>query len=263
MRGASGENSGKFETGQVFIGTSGWIYPHWWEGVFYPPGLPQQKWLNYYARFFNTVEINNSFYRLPSRSVFEKWASESPEGFGFTVKASRFITHMKKLKDPETTTARFLRHVSGLSEKLQILLFQLPPFWKYDQQRVEDFLAWMNAQQILPRPRIAMEIRNPSWRTESFFGLLARYNVCLAFADWPDLDVEEPITADFIYVRRHGPGWLYASSYSDAQLYRLAGRISGWQAEGKDVFVYFNNDAGGFAIQNARRLMELLGIPSG
>ena len=244
--------------GEVYIGTSGWIYPHWGSGVFYPAGMKQSEWLNYYTRHFNTVEVNNSFYRLPERHTFEAWRKSTPDSFRFAVKGSRFITHMKKLNTPEVSAAKFLKNVAGLGEKLAVVLFQLPPFWKVNLKRLEDFLDYMATQTHLPRVRTALEIRNPTWNSPEVFEILRRYNIALVFADWPDLDVEEPVTADFVYVRRHGPTWLYSSDYSPEQLRELAARISGWLRQGKDVFVYFNNDAGGFAVKNALELKALL-----
>ena len=244
--------------GKVFIGTSGWIYPHWGSGVFYPPDLKQDRWLDFYTRHFASVEVNNSFYRLPDKHVFESWKENTPPDFRFAVKASRFITHMKKLGAPKTATAKFLEHVAGLGEKLGVLLFQLPPFWKVNLERLESFLAYLREQGIVPGVRAAFEIRNATWNCPEVHDLMRRYGAALAFADWPDLAVEEPVTADFVYVRRHGPTWLYSSDYSREQLQELAGRIQGWVADGMDVYVYFNNDAGGYAVKNARELQELL-----
>ncbi len=244
--------------GNVWIGTSGWIYPHWGDGVFYPADLKQHDWLDFYARHFATVEVNNSFYRLPSKEVFEAWHKQTPPHFLFAVKGSRFITHMKKLKDPETSTAKFLQNVSGLKEKLGVILFQLPPFWKLNLERLSDFLEYLKEQKIVPGVRIALEIRNPSWHTPELHRVLARHNVALVFADWPDLDVRDPVTADFVYVRRHGPTWLYSSGYSDEHLRELADQIVNWVDSGRDVFVYFNNDAGGYAVENARQLQQFI-----
>ena len=245
--------------GRAFIGTSGWIYPHWGGGVFYPPGLKQEGWLDFYARHFASVEVNNSFYRLPEKHVFESWKAGTPPEFRFAVKASRFITHMKKLGAPESSAAKFLQNVAGLGEKLGVVLFQLPPFWKLNLQRLEAFLAYLQSQQIMPGMRTAFEIRNTTWNCPDAHALLRKYRAALVFADWPDLAVEEPVTADFVYVRRHGPTWLYSSDYSREQLQELAARIRTWLQENRDVYVYFNNDAGGYAVKNARELQELLG----
>jgi len=244
--------------GRVYIGTSGWIYPHWGGGVFYPPELRQEEWFNYYSRHFRTVEINNTFYCLPKREVFENWRRSSPDGFIFVVKASRFITHMKKLKDPASSTRNFLTNASGLGEKIGPVLFQLPPFWNLNLERLREFVQYLNSQEIIPNIKVVLEIRNPTWFCPEVFQILRENNVALCFADWPDLKVREPVTADFIYLRRHGPTSLYSSGYSDEELARDAREIKNWIKEGKDVYVYFNNDAHGWAVKNAKTLEEIL-----
>jgi uncharacterized protein YecE (DUF72 family) len=244
---------------RVFIGTSGWHYRHWSGGVFYPAGLKPSNWLDYYGQHFDSVEINNTFYRLPARCVFEKWHDTTPAHFAFAVKASRFITHMKKLANPEEHVALFLEHASGLGEKLHVLLFQLPPSWKFDPGRLEGLCDFLSRQKIVPGIRSALEVRHASWYGDACLDVLRRYRVSLVLADWPTCIVEGPPTADFVFVRRHGPGHLYASSYSDASLHREAQQIRTWVAEGRSVYVYFNNDADGYAVRNALRLRGILG----
>lgn len=245
--------------GRVYIGTSGWNYKHWGGGVFYPSGLKQNEWLAHYCHVFETVEINYTFYRLPSRAVFEKWRDSVPEGFRFIVKANRFITHVKRLKDPETSVHNFLENMSGLGKKLGPVLFQLPPSWNVNLERLEDLLSYLTSQDIIRDLRVALELRNRSWAVEETFDLLKTFSVALCFADWPDLTIGEPATADFIYVRRHGPGDLYSSCYSAEDLKKDAERIRIWLGEGRDVYVYFNNDGGGYAVKNARTLSENVG----
>jgi uncharacterized protein YecE (DUF72 family) len=248
--------------GRFFVGTSGWNYKHWADGVFYPPGLPQPAWLEFYARTFGSVEINNTFYHLPERHVFEDWHDRTPAGFTFAVKASRFITHMKKLAEAERHVALFLERAAAMREKLGVVLFQLPPFWRFNAARLEGLLGFLRRQSIVPGVRAALEVRHPSWQCAECFHILGRHQTALVFADWPGCRVEGPVTADFAFVRRHGPAGLYASGYSPAALRHDAGRIRDWLADGMDVFAYFNNDACGYAVRDAQRLRKYLGYPS-
>ena len=244
--------------GEVYIGTSGWNYRDWGDGFFYPPGLNQREWLGYYARHFVTVEVNNTFYRLPSREVFVKWRDSVPDGFRFVIKANRFITHVKRLKEPESAVKNFLMNAEGLGEKLGPVLFQLPPSWRVNLERLEAFFAYLKSQTIMPDVKVVLELRNASWAEEKTYALLRVYNVALCFADWPDLTLEEPVTADFVYLRRHGPRELYGSGYSQRELRRDGERIRVWATEGKDVYAYFNNDVGGFAVRDAVTLLEMM-----
>lgn len=241
---------------KLYIGTSGWNYSHW-KGRFYPKDLPQSKWLEFYYQHLDTVEINFSFYRLPDRRTFEGWRTNTPDDFSFAVKVSRFFTHMKKLVRPEKNLVHFLENASGLSEKLKVILFQLPPYWNKNIARLKGLGEYMSNQNIIPGVRCALEIRNSSWLSEDVFVTLRDYNIALAFADWPELPVSEPVTSGFIYIRRHGPSSLYASSYNRKELLALSKEIKAFLKEGKDVFVYFNNDAMAWAVKNA---IELRGI---
>jgi len=245
------------KSSQFHIGTSGWNYKDW-EGIFYPPELKQKDWLGHYYKFFDTVEINNTFYQLPRKEVFEKWYSSVPDSFLLIVKAGRFITHMKKLKEPENSVAQFLENVSCLGEKLGPVLFQLPPFWNINLDRLSQFLEYLTIQKIVPNLRASFELRNATWACENVYALFRRNNIALCFTDWPDLTISEPVTADFIYLRRHGPVELYASGYSDDRLQQDANRIRIWLDEGRDVFAYFNNDMGGFALRDALTLKRMV-----
>jgi uncharacterized protein YecE (DUF72 family) len=242
-----------------FIGTSGWNYRYWSGGIFYPAGLKPVDWLGYYCQHFDSVEINSTFYRLPTGRVFEKWHDTTPANFAFAVKASRFITHVKKLAHPEEHVALLLENASGLGSKLHVLLFQLPPSWTFDRERLEGLCAFLSRQRIVPGIRSALELRHASWYGDACLDVLRQYRVSLVLADWPTCIVEGPPTADLVFVRHHGPRNLYASNYPDAFLRREAGRICTWMAEGKSVYVYFNNDAYGYAVRNALRLKEILG----
>jgi uncharacterized protein YecE (DUF72 family) len=239
------------------IGTSGWNYPHW-SGIFYPRNLKPPAWFQYYAQFFDTVEVNNTFYRLPNPEVFVRWGKEAPSGFCFALKASRFITHVKRLVEPEKSGAEFLRRAARLRGKLGPLLFQMPPTGRANSERLSFFLEYLRHQTILPGAQLTFEFRERSWLAPEILATLERTNVALCLADWPDLLVDGPITADFVYIRRHGATGRYAGSYPRASLRREADRIRGWLGEGRSVYVYFNNDANGHAVANALTLKELL-----
>ncbi|HET6371213.1 MAG TPA: DUF72 domain-containing protein [Nitrospiria bacterium] len=245
-------------TAKSWIGTSGWYYRHWGGGIFYPKGLSSKEWLSYYSRHFRTVELNNSFYRLPRPETFEGWSRKVPKGFLFAVKGSRFITHVKKLIDVESALRRFLENVSNLGEKRGPILFQFPPSWVPDLSRLEDFFRLLSGGGEVFPLKVAVEIRNPDALTSPFFDLLSKYEVSLCLADWRELRIEGPLTASrFVFLRRHGPGG-HDVGYSDADLHADADRISGWLSGGREVFIYFNNDVQGWAIRNANTLSGLL-----
>jgi uncharacterized protein YecE (DUF72 family) len=237
---------------RYFIGSSGWVYPHW-RGTFYPQKLPQAQWLQYYAEHFPTVELNNSFYRLPSEQAFQGWRHKAPDGFRYSVKASRYITHIKRLKSVAEPVETFLSRARHLDDKLGPLLFQLPPGLHRDDERLESFLS------MLPRRfRYVIEFRHESWLDDGIFDILHRYNVGLCVFDMPGLACPLLATADFAYVRFHGAGELYSNCYSDEELDQWAVKIAGL-AKGKDeVYIYFNNDIEGFAIENAKTLTRKL-----
>ncbi|MBA7647153.1 hypothetical protein ES703_54923 [subsurface metagenome] len=237
---------------KYFIGTSGWVYPHW-RDVFYPPKLAQSKWLEFYTQHFPTVELNNSFYRLPSEKAFSNWRDTSPGGFIYAVKVSRFITHIKRLKDVEEPVETFLSRAHHLEEKLGPLLYQLPPNMHRNDERLEAFLS------LLPRGlRHVVEFRHESWLDEEVFAILRKYNVGFCVFDMPGLACPLVATADFGYVRFHGSSGLYFSCYSDDELEDWAQKISALGKDLNTVYIYFNNDAQGFAIRNARTLSKKL-----
>ncbi|KXK05649.1 MAG: hypothetical protein UZ03_NOB001000781 [Nitrospira sp. OLB3] len=233
---------------QVRIGTSGWHYDHW-RGPYYPPQLPSSDLLEYYAREFDSVEINNSFYRLPARATFEAWKRQSPPGFCFAVKASRYLTHWKKLQEPAEAVERLLEAAGGLGRKLGPILFQLPPRWHCNVERLRQFLA------VLPRGRrYSIECRDPSWHTSEVYGLLERHRVSFCIFELGGLRSPAPVTADHVYLRLHGPGEKYQGSYAPAALAAWAGRIRQWSKAGLAVYCYFDNDQAAYAVQNARAL---------
>lgn len=235
----------------LYIGTSGWNYNHW-RGVFYPEDMPQSKWLGYYASQFDTVEVNNSFYRLPERSTFEAWAKQTPGNFEFCIKASRYLTHIKRLKEPEEPLQRLLDHTGGLGSKLNIVLYQFPPNWGPDVERLERFLR------LLPeKPRSAFEFRDSRWQTDAMWSLLEKYGVAYCIMDSPGLPLHLRTTCAYSYVRLHSGGEDTEGNYTADHLREWAERIREMLARG-DVYVYFNNDNKGFAVKNALGLREML-----
>jgi uncharacterized protein YecE (DUF72 family) len=244
---------------KAWIGTSGWNYKHWRNGVFYPKDLKPEKWLDFYSRHFATVEINNSFYRLPSEEVFARWQEQAPENFTFAVKASRFLTHIKRLKEPEDPLDLFFSRAKHLKGTLGPVLFQLPPMFKADIDRLSVFLRALRGRAAFRKIRCALEIRDATWLEPPVFELLERHHVALCFADWRELHVTEPVTADFVYVRRHsGPS---NGDYPKRDLDRDVRQIRGWLQKRLDVYVYFNNDLHGHAIRNAQYVQERLRMP--
>jgi len=246
----------------ILIGTSGYNYPHWWNGMFYPTDLPQRKWLEFYAEHFDTVELNVSFYRLPSKEAFQNWYKRTPNRFSFGVKGSRFITHIKRLKECREPLSLLLEHASPLKEKLGVVLWQLPPRFRFQKERLEEFCVLLST---LPRSKLirhAFEFRDESWFCREAIQILEEFNFALCIAHGSGLPYMETVTSDFIYLRFHGGETLYGSNYSDQELKEWAAKIKGWEKGGKAAFVYFNNDAYGFAIKNALTLKKLTSPPS-
>lgn len=239
--------------GKVHIGTSGWHYKGWF-GSFYPEKLPAKDMLAFYAQHFDTVEINNSFYHLPSATTFDSWRDNSPEKFLFAVKGSRFITHMKKLKAPQASTRKFFLGAERLEQKLGPILLQLPPRWRVNPGRLEEFLK------PLPKEhRYVFEFRDQSWLVKEVYDLLRKHNAAFCIHDLSAQQTPLEITADFTYIRFHGPGEAkYSGSYSSQRLKKWAERINGWRKELLTVYAYFNNDIGGCAVRNARDLLQLV-----
>ena len=236
----------------IYLGTSGWHYDHW-QGTFYPEELTTEAWLKYYASHFRTVEINNSFYQVPEAETMARWREATPDGFLFSVKASRYITHMKKLKEPEEPVAGFLERVALLQEKLGPILFQLPPHWRYNGERLESFLG------TLPRGyRYTFEFRDPSWFNAQAYEALARHNAAFCMYHLAGRLSPKEITADWIYVRLHGPDGAYEGKYDKQELAGWAGAFSTWLDQGKTVYCYFDNDQRGYAVQNASELKAMM-----
>ncbi|MBA3832832.1 MAG: DUF72 domain-containing protein [Chthoniobacterales bacterium] len=266
---------------EVRIGISGWTYKPW-RGVFYPPKHPQKRELDYASRVLNTIEINGTFYSLQRPTSFQKWYAETPAGFVFSVKGARFITHMKKLRDVEVPLANFFASgVLCLGEKLGPILWQFPPNFGWNERRFREFFAllprdtgaaarlsrrhneklkcraWTKTDVCRPL-RYAVEIRHPSFLVPDFFALLRQSQIAFVFADtagrWP---YAEELTTDFVYCRLHGDEQLYVSGYSESALGWWAERLRRW-GRGRDLFVYFDNDAKVHAPVDAQRLATLL-----
>jgi len=235
--------------GKIFIGTSGFAYSHW-RGLFYPKDLPQKDWFSYYVKNFSTVELNVSFYRLLRRDVFEGWRKKAGKKFVFAIKGWRMITHIKKLKNCQEEVEKFFSSAKSI---LNIILWQLPPSLKFDGRRLAEFLA------ILPQNwRYAFEFRHSSWDNKKTWEILQKHRAAVVFQDFPEWPVFEQITADFVYLRLHGKESLYFSCYTGEELKSWAEKIKNWQKKGLDVYAYFNNDALGYAIENAKKLEKLV-----
>jgi uncharacterized protein YecE (DUF72 family) len=242
-------------TRKIWIGTSGYVYRHWRQGVFYPAGLPAKKELSHYATRFSTVELNNSFYRLPTAEMFERWRETTPPDFRFAVKASRYITHIKRLRDVGDEIALFMERARNLGPKLGPVLFQLPPNQQLDLGRLGSLLPLLTPPQLW-----VIEFRHPSWHTADVYRLLADHRVALCIPVGGGLHPDRITTADFTYIRMHR-GQEPRGGFARAELREWAGQIRGLSAAGKEVYLYFNNDWEGFAVRDARNLERLLGPP--
>jgi len=245
--------------GPVRIGCSGWNYAHWRHGVFYPERCPARLWLEFYARWFDTVEVNATFYRLPTVKAVQGWVDQTPDGFVFTVKGSRYLTHVKRLRDLGDGLERFYERLEPLvrSPKLGPVLWQLPPTFRRDDERLADALG------RLPAGRHCFEFRHASWFAEDVYALLREHGAALVIGDRPEVHAFQTheLTADWAFVRFHAGTRGRRGNYSEAELRDWAQRLLGWPV--RQAFAYFNNDWEGFAPRNALRLRELLGGQGG
>ena len=239
----------------VRIGTSGWSYDHWTD-VLYPAGTPGAQRLGLYTEAFDTVEVNASFYRWPPDTTWASWRRRLPPGFEMSVKAPRGLTHAKRLYEPEAWVERIGRGLHELADRRGVFLVQLGPAFARDDARLDHFLGrlpdWL---------RVAVELRHPSWHVEEVFELLARHGAAYCVMSGAGLPCILQATADLVYVRMHGPdrSGLYTGSYGEPDLRWWADRVREWSADGRAVYVYFNNDGYGHAVRNALRLRELTG----
>jgi len=271
----------------VRIGTSGWHYGHW-AGPFYPADLPKDKWFAYYAKNFDTVEINNTFYHLPREETFRNWCKQAPAGFLFAVKANRYITHIKRLKDPQEVLDRFFERVRLLKGSLGPILYQLPPSLHKDLDRLEFFLQVLRnvilnpspcsrtgsakrpvlrssssataedgSEESLPRrPDSVFEFRHESWYCEDTYKLLGRFGVGFCIHDLSGLESPRVVTGDIIYVRFHGTTGRYSGCYSKSMLANWAKWLKDRAKDVRSIYVYFNNDEAAYAIRNAKELKD-------
>lgn len=239
-------------TGKIYIGTSGWQYGPW-KGPFYPENIKPADLLPFYAKRFNTVEINTSFYGTPDIETIKRWRRATAADFIFSVKAHRYLTHRKRLIGDVKTFAFFFEILPGFGRKLGPILYQLPPRWQINLDRLEHFL------QILPKCyRATFEFRDASWFSDETYDLLRYYNAAFCIYDLNRRRSPTPVTADFIYLRLHGPARPYRGSYSSATLRRWSHQCLDWQRQGLDIFCYFDNDEKGYAIKDAAKLIAIL-----
>lgn len=249
---------------QLRIGCSGWNYKHW-RGTFYPPRLPVREWFAHYAHVFDTVEINNTFYRLPESTTFAAWREQAPENFVYAIKASRFITHLKRLRDPEEPATRLFERACQLAGTLGPVLYQLPANFHCDLNRLDDFLA------VLPRTlgeingtpadrklKHVFEFRHPSWYTGETRAVLHAHGAVMCLHDKAGSAIFEPLDTPFVYVRFHGPGGRYFGRYDLRRMEYWAETLGEQHRAGRDVFAYFNNDPEGMALINAQELRTLM-----
>lgn len=237
---------------KIHVGTSGWYYDHW-IGPFYPDKTPKENLLEEYAKSFHTVEVNNSFYHLPQEETFLNWKNQTPSDFIFSVKASRYITHMKNLLDPKEPLERFFKRVNLIDKKLGAILFQLPPNWHINLDRFKNFVDFLSKEHP-----IAFEFREPSWFSDHIYTILEQGNY--AFCIYQLGEKESPIltTADFVYIRLHGGEGPYKGNYSNEELASWSERINEWVSVGKEIYCYFDNDEKGYAPKNALELIHML-----
>ena len=246
------------------VGCSGWNYKHW-RNVFYPADVPVREWFGYYARVFDTVEVNNTFYRLPETSTFDAWRDRAPANFLYTIKASRFLTHLKRLREPEEPVLRLFERACALQNHLGPVLYQLPGSFHYDPVRLDDFLA------VLPRTlgelggtpashpiRHVVEFRHPSWYNGDTQSILRAHGAVMCLHDMRGSAVFEPLDTPFVYLRFHGPSGRYFGRYESRRMQYWADVLAEQWRGGRDVFAYFNNDPEGMAVINAQELRAFI-----
>ncbi|MFL5809262.1 MAG: DUF72 domain-containing protein [Flavisolibacter sp.] len=240
----------------IHIGTSGWSYKHW-RGIYYPEKLPSAKWLEFYIRDFKTTELNASFYRLPQPETTINWKKRVPKDFLFCVKMSRYLTHMKKLLEPEETLERFFDIFKPMKKIMGPVLIQLPPVLKFNYDRADHLYALLKKK--YKGYEFVMEVRHNTWLEQDSLTLMTKYDIGLVISQsGKEFPYSEMITAKNIYVRFHGPKELYASSYSNVMLKSFAAKFKKWEKEGHVVWAFFNNDIYGHAVRDAKRLMALI-----
>jgi uncharacterized protein YecE (DUF72 family) len=244
------------DKGSIHIGTSGWVYPHW-KGLFYPAEVPQRLWLEYYASQFDVTEINGSFYRLPTTTTIEKWRDTVGPDFRFCPKISRYVTHAKKLNDPEETLPRFFDVFQSMAKQAGPVLIQLPAMLGFHEEKAHVFFHYLHT--FYKDFRFSLEPRHGSWAEPAAIALMKKYQIGWVIADsGTRFASAELVTAKHIYLRFHGPDGSYATAYSTRTLARYAKKCLEWKAKGHSVWVFFNNDIHGYAVANARTLKEMI-----
>ncbi len=236
----------------IHIGTSGWVYPHW-RGIFYPQDLPQPAWFDFFAHHFDTVEINNTFYRLPGAGTSAAWSKQAPPGFRYSVKANRYLTHLKKLKPPADGLDRFFSRARRLGTSLGPILWQLPPGWHANPDRLRD-----HAGRLPHELTHVFEFRDPDWFQGRVRRTLELHQLTFGIYDMVGHECPLWVTSPTVYLRFHGPAVEYGGQYGEGRLGVWIDRIRSWSSEGLDVYAYFNNDLGGFAVEDALRLRRMV-----
>ena len=236
---------------KIHIGTSGWSYRHWKEN-FYPPKMPSNQWLNFYATMFSTVEVNTTFYHAPLPRTVEKWLKEVPKNFQFAIKASSYITHWKRLNNCSLSLDFFYKSIQKLQPKAGPILFQLPPSFQINRERLETFIGLLKADY-----RYTFEFRHQTWFTDEIYKLLSKHKIALCITDLNGKLSPEEVTTDFIYLRLHGPHKAYQGSYGSTRLKAWKKKIVYWLDSRKEVYCFFDNDEKGYAIEDAKFLLEL------
>lgn len=239
----------------VRVGCSGWQYRDW-RGVFYPARLPMSRWLEHYASVFDTVEVNNTFYRLPEPETFARWHERVPPGFLYAIKASRFLTHIRRLREASEPVERLLSHAVPLGDRLGPILYQLPPRWPMNAERLETFLRFLDT---LPTAhQHAIEFRDPSWYDEAVFEAVNRPHLTVCLHDMLGSELGPRRVGGFSYVRFHGATFKYGGRYGRARLAPWAALVADTVRERRPAYVYFNNDIGAAAPYDAAALLELI-----
>lgn len=249
---------------QLFIGTSGWHYDDW-KGLFYPADVTGYNELKFHAQHFNSVENNSSFYRIAGESTYKTWVRMTPDNYRFSLKLNKVITHVHRLELNDEVIERIcyiLDTTQVIGEKFGAIVIQLPPSFRYNIPHVEKFLDFFTTEikKRAYQPDVAIELRNKYWCTEEAYALFRKYNVALVMGQSSRYPLMKQVTADAVYIRMHGPGKLFASPYSSKELEDLAGYITKLPKTVRRVYVYFNNDFHGYALENAKELMEILGV---
>jgi len=240
-------NKAKFD---IRIGTSGWYYNHW-SGLFYPANLPKTRWFQYYAEHFDSVEVNNTFHQLPKQESVKKWYAQAPKNFIYTVKANRYITHIKRLKNASDALERFFETVDLLKQKLGPVLYQLPPSLQKDLDLLGGFIR------LLPKNRIAVfEFRHKSWYSDDTFELLNKFNVGFCVHDMPSKQSPRINTGNIIYIRFHGSTEKYSGNYTKSTLKDWVHWLKEQNKKARRIYIYFNNDFNAFAVENAKQIKE-------